>query len=76
MANTFRVDVTDDKNRVPCGMNSIQYIGDSYRQAKNAFLSAETGKDAWNKSNDKYGVVLSQWDDDKRDYVVIEAKGF
>jgi hypothetical protein len=76
MANTFRVDRNDDQKRVPCGMNSIVYSGDSYRQAKSAFLSTVPGYDAWNNFNPRYGVLFSQWDNDKRDYVVIDSKGF
>jgi hypothetical protein len=76
MANDYRVDRTDDKNRVPCGMNSIVFIGERKGQARNAFIATEPGKDAWGKPNENYGVVLSCWDASKRDYVIIDTKGF
>lgn len=74
MGTNIRVDVTNDPALVPVGMNSIKYLGNSFRDAEKAYHKAETGKDAWNHPNATYGVVLSVWDGQK--YVVKMRKGF
>lgn len=72
--NTWRVDRADSRV-VPCGMNSIQYIGDSERKAIEWYNNCSTGLDPWSMRNDSYGVLLSKWDAAKNDYVVVRAKG-
>jgi len=74
--NTYRVDRNDSKSNVPCGMNSILYIGDSLRQAERVFNNAEAGINSWNQANANYGVTLSTWDSGRNDYVVKRFKGF
>ena len=72
----YRVDRVDSRT-VPCGMNSILYLGDSYQQALRVFSKAETGLDAWNQPNPAYGVVLSSWRGQRLtgDYVIQKEKG-
>lgn len=59
--------------RVPCGMNSILYLGGSMREAGRVFDDAQTGLDTWNKPNPSYGVVLSIWNGS--DYIIKREKG-
>lgn len=73
--NTYRVDRADSL-RVPCGMNSIRYIGDSWAQARAVFAQLDPGRDAWNQPNTAYGLLLSEWSDRAQDYVVKASKGF
>lgn len=56
----YRVDRAEGR-RVPCGMNSIRYIGNSLREAEKVFAATEPGKDMWDKDNASYGVILSRW---------------
>lgn len=72
--NTWRVDRNDSDSVVPCGMNSILYIGDSEQEARGTYLDTAPGRDAWNQVNDTYGVTLSRWDFAKHDYVVVRSK--
>jgi hypothetical protein len=58
--NRFRVDRSDGLY-VPCGMNSILYIGDSERLALRAFAQAQPGLNKSSQPNDSYGVVFSEW---------------
>ena len=74
MGTKYRVDRVDSM-RVPCGMNSIRYVGDSWEMARRTFNLIDTGKDAWGQDNPAYGVVLSVWDNDERDYVIKCVKG-
>ncbi len=60
---------------VPCGMNSILYIGDNWAEAREVYDAMAPGKDAWNNPNPAYGVLLSVWSDNLRDYVVNCSKG-
>lgn len=76
MANRYRVDRNNSIRSVPCGMNSILYIGDSLKSANSTFNTAVPGLDDWNKANPKYGVTLAEWNSSKNDYVVINHKGF
>lgn len=69
---TYRVDRVMDR-RVPCGMNSIVYVGRSEREARRAFAKTQPGRDAWNQPNGAYGVILSVWNG--KDYVIKDAKG-
>ena len=69
--NTYRVDVNVGQfcvahNKVPCGMNTIRYIGDSLEKAEREFILAVTHyttKDCF----------LSRYVFSQRDYVVIEG---
>lgn len=72
--NNYRVDRAMSTT-VPCGMNSILYIGDSWAAARDAFHQASPGYDAWNQPNGAYGVILSAWHPDKRDYITHAWKG-
>jgi hypothetical protein len=72
--NKYRVDRSDG-SRIPCGMNSLIYLGNNYRDALRAFKAAATGLDYWNQPRPEYGVILSQWNDAKLDYAIIAAKG-
>jgi hypothetical protein len=70
--NRYRVD-RNNEPRAPCGMNSLIYLGDSYPAALRVFHSTKPGFDSWAKPNPKYGVVLSQWNEEKRDYTTLIA---
>lgn len=72
--NTYRVDVSDSPRVVPCGMNSIKYIGDSWKSARAIFEKQIAGVDAWNNASCLYGVILSAWNG--KEYVVKCSKGF
>lgn len=74
MSNNYRVDRVNSR-RIPCGMNSILYIGDSWNTARAIFNAAQTGLDSWGKPNATYGVVISVWDASKNDYVIKCEKG-
>ena len=72
----YRVDRVDSRT-VPCGMNSILYLGDSWAAARKVYANAATGLDAWNQPNSRYGVILSVWNGQRLtgDYVVKCMKG-
>ena len=70
--NKYRVDRANNLS-VPCGMTSVRYIGDNYRNANNVYNALCSGIDAWDKPNETYGVVLSIWNG--TDYVVQLSKG-
>lgn len=72
--NTYRVDRVINR-QVPCGMNSIRYIGDSFKVAKALFDKEPTGFDAWGQPNAAYGVVLSVWNPERNEYVVKCERG-
>lgn len=72
--NNFRVDRVDTL-RVPCGMNSIAYIGSSFTEAKKIYSELDVGLDAWNQPDSAYGVILSVWDWGDREYVIKCSKG-
>ena len=74
MKNIYRVD-RNDELRVPCGMMSILFMGNSLQAARNSFARHAPGFDFWGKPNAAYGVILSRWNESARDYVVIESKG-
>jgi len=74
MTNKYRVDRVTNA-AVPYGMNSIRYLGDDWNVARALFERIPTGLDAWDQPNAAYGVVLSVWDETKRDYVVKCQKG-
>ena len=65
--NQYRVDRAEETKTAPVGMNSIIYLGDSYKEASRCFRTTTGGKDAWNQPNQDYGVMLSKWNG--QDYV-------
>ncbi len=73
--NTYRVDRAISPV-TPCGMNSIRYIGDSFKHAKQMFDFLQPGLDAWNQPNAAYGLILSVWSPERNDYIVKCRKGF
>jgi hypothetical protein len=70
----YRVDRANSEF-VPCGMNSIQYLGSSFKEARKVFNSIPSGYDVWNKPNSTYGLILSIWNEDTQDYVIKISKG-
>lgn len=78
MGTKYRVDVSDSPVVVPCGMNSIRYLGDNWSEARTVFAATQVGRDAWNQENILYGVTLSVWSGQHLtgDYVVKVSKGF
>jgi len=73
MSTEFRVDRTDTKS-VPCGMNSIVYLGNNLNEARYVFAQTEMGRGPWNDERPTYGVVLSQWSYSEGDYVILDSK--
>lgn len=75
MGTRYRVDRCE--GIVPCGMNSIRYLGDSLRDAQRVFNALEPGVDAWDKPDARCGVTLAEWrgQHTSGDYVVIKSKG-
>lgn len=69
--NTYRVDKTDE-HRVPCGMNSIRYIGDSMKLALKTYAATQPGTDKWNQPQPHTFVILSKWNG--TDYAIIQSK--
>lgn len=61
----YRVDLTS-RDRVPCGMSTIRYIGGSLISAHRVFGATDP--------TNKEGVILSQWDASERDYVILSHK--
>ena len=61
MGTTFRVDRAQPNDPVPCGMNSLLYLGDSERAATRAFELAEPGFNTWSQPDARYGVTMSRW---------------
>jgi hypothetical protein len=76
MGTKYRVDVSQSPSIVPVGMNSLKYLGDNWDKACGAFFVTPPGINAWNRPDESYGVILSIWDESKRDYVVKKQKGF
>lgn len=74
MSTQIRVDRVNQPC-VPCGMNSILYLGGDFRAAKREYDRAEVGVDTWGQPNASYGVVLSVWDATKHNYVIKCRKG-
>ena len=70
----YRVDVTPTRS-VPCGMNSIKYLGDDWHDARAVFAETKARVDSWGKPNAAYGVILSVWDDSKQQYIIKCEKG-
>lgn len=75
MANKYRV----DRNAcalgvsVPCGMNSLLYLGDNALEARKAFDVAEPGLDSWGRPNATFGVTMAVWNGEN--YIVKCKKG-
>lgn len=72
--NNYRVDRMPEQPSPPCGMNSILYCGDNYVAAMHIFNCMSGGKDAWNNPDHRYGVGLSLWNADRREYVIKRWK--
>lgn len=72
--NEYRVDRAMEALSPPCGINSILYVGESLKEALSVFHNATGGKDAWNQPNRDYGVMLSIWHPDRRDYITKRWK--
>lgn len=70
--NAYRVDRANSR-RVPCGMNSLRYLGDNAKDAHKVFDQLESGFDSWNQPNLTYGVIFSVWNGE--DYVIKREKG-
>jgi hypothetical protein len=68
----FRVDRVNSRV-VPCGMNSIRYIGGCQREANDTFVKLKPGFDSWDALNCTYGVILSVWNGEE--YVIKREKG-
>jgi hypothetical protein len=51
-------------------MSSLLYLGSNWQDARRVFDTAEVGRDAWNQPNELYGLTLSVWSDEKREYIV------
>ncbi len=68
--NKYRVDINHVK-RVPCGMNSIRYIGDSMTIAKRHLISLQLNGGEHLGEPITRGC-LSKWDHSKRDFVIID----
>ncbi len=71
--NKYRVDRAD-RAVTPVGMNSALYLGDSHSRAQCVFQTASLGLTAWNQPDPSHGVILSQWCQSRRDYVVIASR--
>lgn len=72
--STYRVDRAMEGLSPPCGMNSILYMGDSRKCAERVFNRMDGGKDAWNRPNRDYGVMLSMWHPGRRYYIAKRWK--
>lgn len=70
--NTYRVDRVNSR-RVPCGMNSIRYIGDNAKETHEVFSRLKPGFDVWDRLNCTYGVIFSVWNGNE--YVIKRVKG-
>lgn len=69
--NRYRVDRSLNEKSCPCGMNSLRYLGESLKSATEVFDTLEA-----KGSMDGKGVILSMYDEEKREYVVKRSKGF
>lgn len=76
--NKYRADRVhkDSAKRVPCGTNSIVAIGDNRNTITKQFNKAVPGFDDWNRPNPDYGLMLSEWDEGKREYRILSTKFF
>jgi hypothetical protein len=70
----FRVDVNNSQ-LVPCDMNSIRYVGTSWKKANSVFDTTPIGMDRWGQKREGYGVILSIWSESKNSYVAKRIKG-
>ena len=74
MSTNIRVDRVNQR-QVPCGMNSLRYLGGDFKEAKRIFDELNVGLDAWNQPNCTYGVILSVWNPATNEYVIKCEKG-
>ena len=65
MRNKYRVDVTETL-KVPCGMNTVKYIGNSRNQAIKVYERTEPGHK---------NVLLSYWSEVVKNFVCFKIKG-
>lgn len=73
---TYRVDVNKSQT-VPCGMNSIRYMGKSKAEALKVYNQTLIGFNSWHGVDSSYGVVLSSWSGKYSDSdSIIKTKGF
>lgn len=72
MRNEWRVDRS--QGACPCGMASIFYLGESWRDARRKFHALVPGFNGWNQPDDTYGVLLSRWDSRLCEYVRVAYK--
>ena len=61
--------------RTPCGMNSIRCMTGNWSEARRVYEALTPGRDMCEQPNAAYGVILSVWDDTKRDYIIKCRKG-
>ena len=74
MSTNIRVDRVKQR-QVPCGTNSIRYLGGDFREAKRIFDELHVGVDTWDQPNCNYGVILSVWNPVTNEYVIKCEKG-
>jgi len=70
----FRVDRNKSRTKVPCGMNSIIYVGDQFNVAYAIFKESFPGIDEWGQVDKLYCVTLAEWSSFKKDYIVSYCK--
>ena len=71
MGTRYRVDRCEGTSP-PVGMNSIRYLGDSAKHARETLWELEPGFDAWDQPDPRFGVLLSMWSG--REYVMVSRK--
>jgi len=72
--NKYRVDRNKSADSVPCGMNSLIHLGDSFNVAKDYFRKTTPGLDTRGQPNLLYGVTLAAWDESELKYVIKMSK--
>ena len=74
MSTNIRVDRVNQR-QVPCGTNSLRYLGGDFRKAKRTFDELNVGVDTWDQPNCTYGLILSVWNSAQSQYVIKCEKG-
>lgn len=69
--NNYRVDINCN-NYVPCGMNTIAYIGDSLTLAKRHFIALQLNKEKTHLGAPITKGILSKWCDNKKDFIILD----
>jgi hypothetical protein len=72
--NRYRVDRAPKGPNPPVGMNSILYIGDDAEEARRVYDYAHGRKDSWGQPDPDYGIMLSYWCTNNREYRVTRWK--